>query len=159
MDITFVIGNNSWKFCDDTMTGTYWKRCDRQTDRQTGGQTERGVLRAAWSQLKTLLHYTLLLTMPKYEEPRRCKYITNEMLHQYLQLFFHMIQAFLGIILTIYLSLKLIWDPWADNRTSVGTMMARSEFHIFKGAVYDGLTFLWTFSILPLALLVVKENK
>ena len=22
MDITFVIGNNSWKFCGDTMTGT-----------------------------------------------------------------------------------------------------------------------------------------
>ena len=45
MDITFVIGNNSWKFRDDTMTGTYWKRCDRQTerqtDRQTDGQTDR----------------------------------------------------------------------------------------------------------------------
>ena len=22
VDVTFVIGNNSWKFCDDTMTGT-----------------------------------------------------------------------------------------------------------------------------------------
>ena len=44
----FVIGNNSWKFCDDTITGTLWKRCDRQTD----GRTERGVLRAASSQLK-----------------------------------------------------------------------------------------------------------
>ena len=49
MDITFVIGNNSWKFCVDTTTGTWWKRCDRQTD----WRTERGVLRAAWSQLKS----------------------------------------------------------------------------------------------------------
>ena len=32
MDITFDHGNNSWKFHDDTMMGTWWKRCDRQTD-------------------------------------------------------------------------------------------------------------------------------
>ena len=32
MDITFVIGDNSWKFHDDTMVGTWWKRCDGQTD-------------------------------------------------------------------------------------------------------------------------------
>ena len=35
MDITFVNGNNSWKFCDDTMTATWWKRCKRRTDRRT----------------------------------------------------------------------------------------------------------------------------
>ena len=44
MDVTFVIGNNSWKFHDDTMMGTWWKRChgrtDRQTDRQTDWQTD-----------------------------------------------------------------------------------------------------------------------
>ena len=38
MDITFVNGNNSWKFHDDPMTGTLWKRCHRRTDRQTDGQ-------------------------------------------------------------------------------------------------------------------------
>ena len=32
MDITFVIGNNSWKFHGDTMMGTLSKRCHRQTD-------------------------------------------------------------------------------------------------------------------------------
>ena len=48
MDITSVIGNHSWKFHDDTMRGTLWKRCHRRTD----GQTEIAVLRAAWSQLK-----------------------------------------------------------------------------------------------------------
>ena len=32
IDITFVIGNNSWTFHDNTMTGTLWNRCDRQTD-------------------------------------------------------------------------------------------------------------------------------
>ena len=26
MDVTFVIGNNSWKFHDDTMIGTWWTR-------------------------------------------------------------------------------------------------------------------------------------
>ena len=38
MDITFVNGN-SWKFHDDTMTGTLRKRCHRgtQTDRWTDG--------------------------------------------------------------------------------------------------------------------------
>ena len=40
VDITFVIGNNSWKFHDDTMMGTYWKRCDGQTDRQTDRQKD-----------------------------------------------------------------------------------------------------------------------
>ena len=50
MNITFVNGNNSWKFHDDAMRETQWKRCDRQAERWT----ERSVLRAAWSQLKTL---------------------------------------------------------------------------------------------------------
>ena len=52
MDITFDHGNNSWKFHDDTMMGTRWKRCDRQTDGQTDGRTENTICRAAWSQLK-----------------------------------------------------------------------------------------------------------
>ena len=52
MDIVSVNGNNSWKFQDDTVRETLSKRCDRRTDRQTGGQTEISVLRAAWSQLK-----------------------------------------------------------------------------------------------------------
>ena len=60
MDITFDHGNYSWKFHDDTMMGTWWKRCDRQTDGQTDGQTDRRTDGrtdwtshiAAWSQLK-----------------------------------------------------------------------------------------------------------
>ena len=52
MDLTLVIGNNSWKFHDDTMMGTQSKRCDGQTDRQT----ENTICRAAWSQLKTIGH-------------------------------------------------------------------------------------------------------
>ena len=74
MDVTSVDGNYSWKFQDDTMTGTLSKRCDRRTDRRTSlsmnkltwcksgrvsrrtdgrtdGQSEISVLRAAWSQL------------------------------------------------------------------------------------------------------------
>ena len=39
MDITSVIGNYSCKFNDDTMTGTLSKRCHRQTDRQTDGNS------------------------------------------------------------------------------------------------------------------------
>ena len=35
MDISSANGNNSWKFHDDTTTGTLWKMCDRRTDRQT----------------------------------------------------------------------------------------------------------------------------
>ena len=41
MDITFVNGLNSWKFHDDTNTGTLWKRCySRQIDGQMDGLTE-----------------------------------------------------------------------------------------------------------------------
>ena len=57
MDITWVNGNNSWKFHDDTMRGTLRKRRHRRTDGQTDGRTygrtDWRVLRAAWSQLKT----------------------------------------------------------------------------------------------------------
>ena len=35
MDTTSIIGDNSWKFQDDTMTGTLWKRL---TNGQTDGQ-------------------------------------------------------------------------------------------------------------------------
>ena len=38
MDITFAHGNDSWKFHDNTMTGTWWKRCDKQTDRLMDGR-------------------------------------------------------------------------------------------------------------------------
>ena len=68
MDITLVLGDNSWKFHDDTMMGTQSKRCDGQThrqtdrtDRQTDGQTENTIHRTAWSQLKNL-HLIYLLT-------------------------------------------------------------------------------------------------
>ena len=38
MDLTFVIGNTSWKFHDDTMTRTLWTGViDRQTHTQTDG--------------------------------------------------------------------------------------------------------------------------
>ena len=64
----FDHGNNSWKFHDDTMMGTWWKRCDRQTDGQTDGQTDRRtentICRAAWSQLKTIGH--LFYAMSSY---------------------------------------------------------------------------------------------
>ena len=59
MDITLVIGNNSWKFHDDTMMGTLSKRCHRQTD----GQTEIAILKAAWSQLKITLKVTQELAL------------------------------------------------------------------------------------------------
>ena len=49
MGVTSVNGNISWKFQNDTMTGTLSKRC---ASGRTDGQAERSVLRAAWSQLK-----------------------------------------------------------------------------------------------------------
>ena len=42
MDVTFVIGNNPWKFQNDTMMETWL----------TDGWTDRTIHRAAWSQLK-----------------------------------------------------------------------------------------------------------
>ena len=57
MDVTFVTGNNAWKFHDDSMMGTGQKgvtdrRTDRWTDRRTDRQTDWTIHRAAWSQLK-----------------------------------------------------------------------------------------------------------
>ena len=40
MFITFVNGNDSWKFHDNTMKRTLWKRCDRRTNGQTDGRTD-----------------------------------------------------------------------------------------------------------------------
>ena len=66
MDITSVMGNNSWKFYDDTMRGTYWKRCEGQTDRQMDGRTdglnhsESGLVTAK----KTNKPYKRLLSIP-----------------------------------------------------------------------------------------------
>ena len=51
-DLTLVLGGNSWKFHDDTMMGTYSKRCDRRTEEQTDRRTENTIHRAAWLQLK-----------------------------------------------------------------------------------------------------------
>ena len=52
--LTMVI---TLKFHDDTMMGTWWKRCDGRTDRQTDGQTDGRTdwtsHIAAWSQLKS----------------------------------------------------------------------------------------------------------
>ena len=50
MGIASLNGNNTRKFQDDTMKWTLWKRCHRRPDRQT----DRSVLRAAWSQLKII---------------------------------------------------------------------------------------------------------
>ena len=48
MDITSANGNSPWKFHDDMMMGTWWKRRDGRTD----GRTDWAIYRAAWSQLK-----------------------------------------------------------------------------------------------------------
>ena len=58
MDITFVKGNNSWKFHDDAIAGTLWKMCHRPTDRT--------VLRAAWSQPKIWEWYSTEI-LPKLQ--------------------------------------------------------------------------------------------
>ena len=41
MDITSVNGNYWWKFHDDMMTRTLWKRCDGRKNGRTDGQTDR----------------------------------------------------------------------------------------------------------------------
>ena len=52
MDVTSVIGNNSWKFHDDSMKRAWSKMCNRQTGRRTDRQMDWTSQRAAWSQLK-----------------------------------------------------------------------------------------------------------
>ena len=56
MDISSVHDNNSWKFHDDTMMGSWWKRCDGRTDGRTDRRTDWTSHIAAWSQLKTIGH-------------------------------------------------------------------------------------------------------
>ena len=60
MDITFVNGNDFWKFRDDTMTGTWWKRCNRLTDRQTDGRLWRIWSQLPWSKLHRILASSFL---------------------------------------------------------------------------------------------------
>ena len=67
MDVTFVIGNNPWKFHDDMMMGTWRKRCDGRTDgpmdRRTDGLNQSySCLVAAKNYRAPLLHYTKLCT-------------------------------------------------------------------------------------------------
>ena len=53
MDITFVNGNNVWKFHDNMMIGTLWKRVtDGRTDRRMDRRMDSSAFSAAWSQLK-----------------------------------------------------------------------------------------------------------
>ena len=59
MDIASVHGNKSWKFHDDTIMGTWWKRCDGRTDGQTDGWTDWTSHIAAWSQLKIHINWIL----------------------------------------------------------------------------------------------------
>ena len=78
MDIAFVNDNNSWEFQDDMMRGTLWKRCNGRTaDSRTDGQTDRSVLRAAWSWLKISIWHpptfhpgTWRFHLPRANRPR-----------------------------------------------------------------------------------------
>ena len=59
MNIISLIGNNFWKFHDDTMMGTQLKRCDRRSNRRTDRRMDWTIHRAAWSQLKIGLNCML----------------------------------------------------------------------------------------------------
>ena len=63
MNITFVHGNNSWKFHDDTMMGTWCKRCDGRTDRQTDRRTDE--LSQSYSCLVAAENKTWMITYTK----------------------------------------------------------------------------------------------
>ena len=52
MNITFVNGNNFWKFDDAIIRGTLGV-INRRTNRHTDGRTDWSALRATWLQLKT----------------------------------------------------------------------------------------------------------
>ena len=60
-----VHGNNSWKFLDDTMMGTWWKRCDGRTDRRTDWTSHI----AAWSQLKRVPRDIILIPTVPWSRP------------------------------------------------------------------------------------------
>ena len=55
MDLTFVIGNNSWWYDDGNIVKKVWQM-DRRTYGRTDRQMENTICRAAWSQLKTIRH-------------------------------------------------------------------------------------------------------
>ena len=62
MGLTLVLGDNFWKFHDDTrnIVKKVWQTgrpTDRQTDRQSDRRAENTIHRVAWSQLKTMCIY------------------------------------------------------------------------------------------------------
>ena len=63
MDITSVIGNNSWWYDNGNIVKKVWwtDSTDRQTDRRTDRRTDWTIHRAAWSQLKTIGTSSMLL--------------------------------------------------------------------------------------------------
>ena len=66
MDTTIVNVNYSWKFQDDMMRETLSKSVtDGQTDKWMEGQMNKGVHKAAWSQLK-IKHTPTYNLEPKY---------------------------------------------------------------------------------------------
>ena len=119
MDITFDHGNNSWKFHDDTMMGTWWKKCDRQTDgqtdRQTDGRTENTICRAAWSQLKMSSYDqpTAQHTVPESDRSRQHRSIMTSALAS---LTYQSYQTYLCTITTIRSRCpRLYGGSWADE--------------------------------------------
>ena len=69
MDITFVNGNELWKFRDDMMTGTLWKSRNRQTHRRT----DWSVPGAAWLQCKTSCSVQLAVLLLTWSLGQRLK--------------------------------------------------------------------------------------
>ena len=141
MDITLVIGNNSWKFHDDMMMGTLSKRCHRQTDRQT----EIAILKAAWTQLKIMIWHVfqaVILSTWKYSDiADGCPF--SEFEWQFFKFFdkhWHQIPAFLSRGNRDYpKSHCLTWPAFCDYvctafilRSGYGTI-SRDRYHVVPG--------------------------
>ena len=110
----------SWKCHDNRMTGTLSFRCDRQTDGWTDKRTDKGICRAAWSQVKRRSINPLISV---FDEQNREKMVISFVLY---------FQASFGACKLLYLT------NWGlvMHKLVINTLRLRTNDHHFADDIF-----------------------
>ena len=126
MDVTFVIGNNSWKFHDDAMMGTWWKRCDGRTDRRTDGLNQSYSCSVA---AKNSIHQWLLVSRKE----------SNQETHRFRRIFTRTSQWGLKIFRNIIFGFTLPCKPGSAKYRTWAALLWRfrnSEITVWRRVAF-----------------------